>query len=288
MDSKLNLIELPCTWTGETIRAYWREGTNDRRILEACIVADEYHFADLLPPPGPHTGDNLKLAIDLGAHIGAATLALISAGYFVRAVEPISDNIAMLRKNIGINGWQPRCAIHPEAFGRSGAETEIYWGGPMEGAPADPALERHRFIGSAAPQQDRANVAEVTTLGITDLLNRWDHCDIIKMDCEGGEWSGFDTAPGGARLRALAKINLLVGELHHGRTAAELLGMLGGGFEDITAATGLGSGPYIVAKRRPEPCPEEANYAKPKQPSKSKGKSSTETTPKSKTRTPQE
>ena len=127
MEDALTLLELKSKWTGRIIRAYAREGTNDRSVLEACIVADEYHFADLLPAFSDQP-ETPRIAIDLGAHIGGAALALISAGYFVRAVEPIPDNVEMLRKNLELNGWTRRCPIHPEAVGKRNGEVRIEWG----------------------------------------------------------------------------------------------------------------------------------------------------------------
>ncbi len=244
MGDKLNLVELECAWTGKTIRAYHRNGTNDLRVLEACIVHDEYNFAKLLPP----LGGNQRVAIDLGAHIGGATLALISAGYFVRAIEPIPDNVAMLRKNLALNGWDKSCAVHPEAAGAKGSKVAVSWGGAPNGG--DRALERHRFIGSVdGSTESRAHSVEVTTVSVPELIRRHNVVDVIKTDCEGGEWDAF-SVPRGTSKSVLDKISLVIGECHGGKTNADMLSILGKGFVDKTAEAGMDPNTYIVAARK--------------------------------------
>ena len=183
---------------GRTLIAYHREGTNDWNTLNSCLgEVDEYQIRDR------HLTGTV---LDIGAHIGGVTLALLldNPDLHVIAVEPIPENVALLRRNLRVNGVEDRCTVIEGAAGRSGEHVSISY--RFECGENE---LHHAFVGNANTVQ--ADTVEHKTviypaLGIHDLIDdrevAW-----TKVDCEGGEW-GF-LADGG-----LVHLATIVGEFH--------------------------------------------------------------------------
>jgi FkbM family methyltransferase len=51
--------------------------------------------------------------LDVGANIGFHALAIAAAGYKVAAVEPLPDNVALLRKSVAANGLEDLVEVYP-------------------------------------------------------------------------------------------------------------------------------------------------------------------------------
>jgi FkbM family methyltransferase len=78
-----------------------RAGTVDWHILRRVIIEDEYRLSVF-------DGCRLRCAVDIGAHIGTVTRVLFPRTDRLLAFEPVSDNFALLQKNIGS---QPSCQL---------------------------------------------------------------------------------------------------------------------------------------------------------------------------------
>src|SRR5256885_2059950 len=97
--SEATLIEYrerTATWTtprGNGLSITYREGTSDWNTISSCLTHDEYGLRDL------HVSG---LALDIGAHVGAVTLALLAdnADLRVIALEPVPDNVDLLKRNV--------------------------------------------------------------------------------------------------------------------------------------------------------------------------------------------
>lgn len=210
------------TPNGRSVLMHIREGTNDWNTCQAAMTQDEYGLR------GMHLTGR---AIDIGAHLGAVTISLLidNPDLVVDAVEPIPENVYLLRLNAAQNQVADRLAVHEAAAGDGGTVTIRY-------AYEDNENDlHHAFIGNSGLVSDTARQhreATVRSLTTTDLPP----CSFMKIDCEGGEWP-FLT--GGVRPELCP---LIVGEWHpvDGHARDDLVALLPG--YDITF-TGPEGGP---------------------------------------------
>lgn len=142
-------------------------------------------------------------AADIGAHIGAVTVALLldNPGCFVIAVEPVPDNVAILRTNLADNGLTNRCQVWEGAAGKGKTTTIRY------GASHTESAIHHAYIGNTGlvykgkPDYPH-ETAKVPVFGPADFGS----LDLMKIDCEGGEWGFFSLG--------MPDCPLIVGEAH--------------------------------------------------------------------------
>ena len=162
------------------VQMTYRLETSDWNTVSSVMLpSDEYGLAAL---------DLCGRAADIGAHIGAVTVALLmdNPNLVVTAVEPIPDNVELLHENLARNGVADRCHVIAAAVGK-GKSTIIRYG--YEGSEN---ATHHAFIGnSSIVYPDNPNAlphkeAKVPVLSLKDL----GPVSFVKIDCEGGEW-GF-------------------------------------------------------------------------------------------------
>lgn len=147
--------------------------------------------------------------LDVGAHIGAATIPLLLDNPELRAVaiEALPDNVWLLSDNAQRNGVADRLTILGGAASGSHDSVAIRYGEDAQ----------HRFIGNADVDQDvrpddndpRFTMCVAYTL--EDVLGITDHQDVqwTKIDCEGCEYAFLR----GVNLPAL---RFITGEVHRG------------------------------------------------------------------------
>ena len=180
---------------GRSVLVYVRESTNDHNTAQSCLNEDEYRTRDL------HlTG----LAVDIGGFLGTVALALLIDNPNLRVilVEPIPENLDMIRRNLSVNGVADRATVIAGAAGRSGDLVTIAYA--FQGEENE---LHHAFVGNAVVADATFEHKEVAypALGLEDLTDG--EIAYLKIDCEGGEW-GFLTSPG---LERIARIE---GEYH--------------------------------------------------------------------------
>ncbi len=187
------------TWTtpkGHGVRLTHRAETSDWNTVSSVMRPhDEYGLAAL-----SLSGH----AADVGAHIGAVTLALLldNPELRVTAIEPVPDNVTLLRVNLAQNGVEDRCEVIEAAVG-GGKSTTIRYG-----YTGSENATHHAYIGNSgivypeAPEMPHQE-AQVPVISLKDL----GPLDFVKIDCEGGEW-GFLR---GVALKGVARIH---GEAH--------------------------------------------------------------------------
>ena len=147
-------------------------------IKETCLDRD-YEVHGLPVQPG-------WTVIDVGAGLGDFTLfaARKARGGRVYAFEPFPESYALLRDNIRLNG-----IANVDPF-------------PVAVNATGEPLYLQTQTGVAVRHATRAEGGEgaqtVKGMALADILAKTGRCDVLKMDCEGGEYdillgSGADT-----------------------------------------------------------------------------------------------
>lgn len=217
-------------WTtpkGHFVRMTHRVGTSDWNTVSSVMKPhDEYELADLALS---------GRAADVGAHIGAVSVALLMdfPDLTVVAVEPVPDNVVLLRRNLEENGVMDRCEVIAAAVGKGKSTTIRY------GYTGTVSAEHHAFIGNSTIVYPEAPMlpheeAQVPVIRLSDL----GVLDFVKIDCEGGEW-GF------LRGKALGKVARIHGEAHPvlGHRAPDMAGQLAATHDVSFSGLNLDPGP---------------------------------------------
>lgn len=138
--------------------------------------------------------------VDVGAHVGAVTVAVLLDNPEATAicVEPIPENVAVLRANLAHNGLTDRAVVIEGAVGTDTVHWN--WAGTEN-------LVTNRYIsnvtGNVFGQGWAHDTLTVRKVALRELLP----CEAMKLDCEGGEWALF-------RQRGIARVPLIFGEFH--------------------------------------------------------------------------
>lgn len=180
---------------------YTRDGTADQAIV-ASIFAGEDYSPDLID----YT--TVKYVVDVGAHIGAYSLFIkdMAPDAQVVAIEPDTDNAVIFLMNT-------RDAANITLIA---ARVAYEW--------RDVVMVRNlhntgsvSFVPSDFPGLDKLPDTHVTTPGgvyaivtLEQALGRRRMADVLKVDCEGGEFDILINAP----LATLARFRWIVGEYH--------------------------------------------------------------------------
>ena len=138
--------------------------------------------------------DPPRVILDLGAHIGLATLQFIAyfPKAFVHCYEPEPENFELLRLN---TSDLPQVSIHQEAVGAESGKAELY---------VDPL----RRAGSSLKPRKGARIAIVCPVrSLDEILADIGEVDMIKFDIEGIEWDVF------SRSMRVHTVGHIVGEI---------------------------------------------------------------------------
>lgn len=182
------------TPAGNWIRMEVRPDTSDWNTVNAITkVGDEYHL--------PRGQDGWGL--DVGAHIGAWTVALLTDNPGMRciAIEALPENVALLNRNLDLNGLGYRAVVLNAGAAGQREPVEVRYS-------EDP---HHRFIGSQGGAGDALRVPGVTLEDVLALVEagQGDSVAFAKIDCEGCEY-GFLASP------AIGRVRRIDGEVHFG------------------------------------------------------------------------
>lgn len=132
-----------------------------------------------------------SIVIDIGANIGVYALyASQQKGTRVYAYEPMPDNFALLKENIEMNRLGSR--VIPFRFAVSGAKEKrtLYLGtSPMHSFLPDKEAPFHAGFADASKDVEQGSIT-VECLSLKDVFdsNNIQRCDMLKIDCEGGEY----------------------------------------------------------------------------------------------------
>lgn len=188
---KLGLRERVIRTDGLKIRI--RRNTWDYRIAEDVLVDKEYTEGGFEP-----AGD--ETVIDIGANIGAFTLHSAKRCRRVIAYEPGSNEFELLTQNIELNGFDNVSAVRA-AVGGSRGETVLFHG-------KDSVL--NTIHEDRAPGGTESEKVQCVTLEDIFRAHNLDHCDLLKLDCEGAEYDILYSAD----VSCLQKVSRITMEYH--------------------------------------------------------------------------
>ena len=162
-----------------------RDKSFDDSVLKHEILADFYRVKN----PG--------VVVDIGAHIGGTTILCASRGADVYSYEPSKSNYKELLGNLERNN------LEAETFNVA------------VGNKGNRKLYHHKDnFGCFSFSRDNTNgmideTEEVETITIEEVFKDIDHCDLLKIDCEGGEREFYKAIP-------VEKIDMIAMEIHDG------------------------------------------------------------------------
>jgi len=163
---------------------FWiREGTTDQQAIDEMYSEKFYDLRGL---------KNIHTVLDIGAHIGSFSVkaARMYPDAQVVAFEPMKENVELLNKNIeGLN-----VMVMPMAVYGTNPPIDMYTKFP-DGNTGGTRL----IYGKGDP--------EIPSVKITEVMDWFAYLDILKMDCEDGE---FQILP----VLDLDKIGMMIVEFH--------------------------------------------------------------------------
>lgn len=182
-----------------------RAGTVDENVLREVIESDCYHLRDLNLPLKP-------TIIDVGGHIGGFTRYAYRRwplGKFL-CFEANPRNWDLIEKNLAVLG----------------SRVTLYKGALVGSVPTNKylsirATEADRITGGwglfftkheRKPTSDAAIEEIDSFFKIKDILKEVEHVDLLKLDCEGSEWSILHSMT----KEQLSKVDHIVAEIHCG------------------------------------------------------------------------
>jgi FkbM family methyltransferase len=161
------------------------------------------------------------IGVDVGAHIGLYTLAMLDAGLDrVHSFEPIPATTVRLRSNLALNGAAARVTLHSLGVGKCESRARF------EFDAASPSTSRLFPQVAGEPAGDAVQVVSLDSFASSSSVAE---ISMLKIDVEGME---LDVLLGAERLLAERRIHAGIIEIcpgnlaAYGTDASELLAVL--------------------------------------------------------------
>lgn len=184
----------------------FRPDTADENTINATFRDDEYQFRKYQPAAG-------ESMIDAGGYIGTTAIlyALLYPETRVITIEPLPENLEILRKNIEVNNLSDRITVVEKAlFLHSDYVVGIYY---RDDSPVGVA---HKFVGTTAKKYTESvgsrfyNAITITLARIFEE-NQIGNVRLLKMDIEASEYQALFGVPDDV----LNRIQTITGEYHN-------------------------------------------------------------------------
>ena len=191
---------------GSETRLELRDGTQFvvRSLMDAWVVKETNLDRDY-EVHGTAIQDGWTI-VDIGAGLGDFTVfaARRTPHGRVLAYEPAPDSMALLDKNLRLNGTK-NVEVFPYAVSSKGGELTLDVSGGV--------AVQYRTVGDTSPERGKITVRSVA---LADVLSGLPGgvCDFLKMDCEGAE---YDTLLN-LEAAALRRVRHICLEYHEGVT----------------------------------------------------------------------
>ncbi|MBS0261819.1 MAG: FkbM family methyltransferase [Planctomycetes bacterium] len=184
----------------------------DLVVVKDIAEEDSYHIDEMSLPR--------LIVVDVGAHIGCFSKRLHERhpSASIYAIECCPENIAALQKNVGEFTTVIQAAVTYESD--VALQNAVYKNCLSTGGSTlidRQELERRVAAQACAtapahemPSEYWADFRPLRTVTLEDLMRAYefDHIDVLKLDCEGSEYSILGKTP------SLEKIGMIVGEYH--------------------------------------------------------------------------
>jgi len=181
------------------LRFAMRGGTSDSAVMDEVFVKRVYQAALDGLRPG-------SVVIDIGAQCGLFAVAAAARGAKVVACEPFKPNVPRIRQNAQLNRLGDRIRVNEVAVAGAAGTAELMWRENDTGGSTLYQSVHREWEGD--PEVKRVTVPVVTLFELFKEA-RIDHCDCLKLDCEGAEYDIILNRPA-----ELKKIGTVVLEYH--------------------------------------------------------------------------
>lgn len=181
MDKALRVLYGDTWWEFLTrTEAGYDVTVTDEIVIREMFVENVYQV-------GPGDLDDTGVVVDIGGNIGAfSVFAAANGAKNIHAFEPDSLNYGVLEANIAANGLDD--VIHPHRLGvsKAGGSFEL-----RQGQGASFLVGAKTIAGDAARRLPSAPTETVETISLAAVFDTIGapYCDILKIDCEGSEYS---------------------------------------------------------------------------------------------------
>lgn len=186
--------------TRNGIKIKLRSNSTDFMAFTHVWLIKEYHNENF-------TIKNNDVVIDIGAHIGL--FSLYASNYCldgkILSFEPVKENFSLLKQNINLNN-KKNISFFNCAVSSKNELVKVFLDDDDSG---------HTLFSSGT------NFEKVQSKSLEKIFieNGIEHCDLLKLDCEGAEYEIFETLP----HELFSKIQKIVIEYHFADTQPELL-----------------------------------------------------------------
>jgi FkbM family methyltransferase len=172
-----------------------RPATNDIFIFKEIALRDDYKLSRL------QTG--LGTVVDLGGNIGI--FASLCAPHCERliCVEPLSENVAQLQKNLKANALEAKCQVLHGAVWSDNGEVTVPKSAENSGG--------HSLVIGGYECYGEETVQAITLEGLFERFEI-ERVDLLKCDIEGAELEVFKSAS----AKTLGRIDRIILEIHPG------------------------------------------------------------------------
>ncbi len=142
-----------------------------------------------------------SIVLDLGAHIGVFTIyaTATARNVVVYAYEPYPDSCAALKRNVRLNQREETVHCFAAAVASETGTRSLYLGGGQFFFPS--------VVGTNKGEEVEQVAVPCTTLMEIMESNHLEHVDLLKMDCEGGEYEILYSTPP-SHLEKIAAIRM--------------------------------------------------------------------------------
>jgi FkbM family methyltransferase len=171
-------------------------------VYASIVYLDEYRLGDCRFDPD-------DVIIDVGAHIGTFSYLCHTKGSrAIYCFEPAERNFELLQSNLGS---LPGVHLSRTAVWRSDSERPLELtlsGAAGENTGANSLLAGGQIIDFPAQALIGSSREKVSALPLDEILGRFEHVTLLKIDCEGSEFPILLTS------RQLHRVKRIVGEVH--------------------------------------------------------------------------
>ncbi len=179
-----------------------------------AFVGDEY-IAELISNYPEFTMSNGDIAIDVGAHVGTFSLALIHRFGKIRAValEPSLNNLRLFRENARINGLdESKLLIKPLGlFDTEGVQSFAIGSSSTTGSIAELSVYKEKDgTRKAFAAGETVQISCTTLNALFAEMGANSRCRLLKIDCEGSEYRSMKAAD----LSLWTRVDYMIIEAH--------------------------------------------------------------------------